>query len=1106
MMERRLLPNRLIPAFVLAAALVLIGGAWFYHAQEERLRQRAEGELATIAQWKVNEIERWRALHLANAQLIAESPYFLAGAARVIGHPGAKVDETMLAWMRSLRDHHGYRDVFLVDAGGSVRLRLGQGPARLSGAMTATMASAQQQGKVVLSLLHRGAEYAEPHLDLVVPLFRGKVMQGQAFAFLVLRIDARDDLYKMLRSSPTSGQTSETLLVQRDGDDVLFLNDLRHQKDTALKLRIPLTRKDVPAVMAVLGQEGVVEGLDYRGVEVVSVLMAVPDSPWFMVTKVDKAEVFSQWRFRSLLIIALMLGTIALLAVFVGLLWQRREKSHYRSLFREEEGHRIILMSIGDGVITTDTEGRVTMLNPVAEALTGWRRDEALARPVEEVFLIVNEETRQAVENPVRRVLLDGFVVGLANHSVLIGRDGRECPVADSGAPIRETDGTLTGVVLVFRDQTAERAAQRKLRESEAWFRTTFYSIGDGVITTDETGSVRQMNPVAEKLTGWHETEAKGRPIEAVFHIVNEETRTIVANPVARVLKEGTIVGLANHTLLIARDGAERPIADAGSPIRGEDGGISGVALIFRDQTDARAAEEALKKSEERFRLTFLTSPDAICINRLEDGLYEDINAGFTEATGYTRDDVIGRTSREIGIWNHQAERRELVRVLKEKGYCKRLEADFMCKDGSVKRAVMSARVILFKDVPHIISITRDVTERRQAEEKRRDLEERLQRAEKMEALGILAGGVAHDLNNVLGVLVGYAELLLYDIGPGSPLRVRTEKIMNAGERAAAIVQDLLTLARRGIHAKEVVNLNTIVAGQLKTLEFMRLASLYPRVQVATALEPDLLNVLGSDVHLGKILMNLVFNAAEAMPCGGALTISTANCYLDRPVRGYDEVSQGDYVVLSVSDTGEGILPEDIKRIFEPFYTKKTMGKSGTGLGLAVVWGAVKDHDGYINVQSREGEGTTFAIYLPVSREETASSLPVPVSAYKGEGEAILVVDDVQEQRDLAVAMLEKLGYRAEAVASGEEALTYLKEKRVNLVVLDMIMDHGMDGLDTYRAILEIRPGQRAVIVSGFAETERVQKARELGAGPYVKKPYIRERIGMAIRGELDRR
>ncbi|MDA8125595.1 MAG: PAS domain S-box protein [Deltaproteobacteria bacterium] len=1105
-MEKRFIPKRLMLIFLLAAACVIGGGSWFYHAQEQRLLQKSEETLMAVAQLKLDEIVHWRALHLKNAALVVDNPYFLDAAAQIIRRPGPGNVDPKLLRLEHLLERQGYRDIFLVDNDGQIRRRLKKGPNRLSPALLAALEEAQRRESPLLTNLHRENPADTPHLHVVAPLSRWEEVQRQSFGALILRIDADDFLYRLLQSHPSSSLSSETLLVSREGDSVLFLNELRHRAGTALKLRIPLTQREVPAVMAVLGKEGIVGGRDYRGVPVLSVLKAVPDSPWFMIAKVDQAEVFSQWRFSAWLIIALIIGILAGLAAIVGLLWQRNEKGHYRDRLLKEEGHRITLMSIGDGVIATDREGRITMLNPVAETLTGWTQADARGKAVEEVFRIVNEETRLAVENPIRRVLQEGTIVGLANHTLLIARDGQERPIADSGAPIREAGGAITGTVLVFRDQTEERAARKRLDESEAWFRTTFYSIGDGVITTDAKGCVLQMNPVAESLTGWREAEAKGRPVGEIFTIVNEETRASVENPVHRVLEKGVIVGLANHTLLIARDGRERPIADAGSPIRDEEARIVGVALIFRDQTKERQAEADLRRSEERFRMTFQTSPDAININRLEDGMYEDINEGFTQLTGYTREETVGRTSLEQDIWCNPADREELVRGLKETGYYRRLRADFRCKDGSVKTAVMAARIIKFGEVPHIISITRDITEHLRDEERQRNLEERLQRAEKMEALGVLAGGVAHDLNNVLGILVGYSELLLSDIDPDSRTYGYTQNIMNSGERAAAIVQDLLTLARRGIHAKTTLDLNRIITDQLNTPECQKLSSLHPAVAVTTVLEPELLPVLGSDVHLGKILMNLLFNAVEAIPDAGAVTIETHNRYLDRPVPGYDEVQEGDYVVLSVSDTGEGIPAKDLKRIFEPFYTKKVMGRSGTGLGLAVVWGAVKDHQGYIHVQSGEGQGTTMSLYFPASREEMAQDLPVDPSEYMGSGEAILVVDDILEQRELAVSMLERLNYRVDAVASGEEALAYLREKPADIVVLDMIMEPGMDGLETYQGMLEIRPGQKAVIVSGFAETERVHRARELGAGPYVRKPYIRERIGMAIRGELDRR
>lgn len=438
---------------------------------------------------------------------------------------------------------------------------------------------------------------------------------------------------------------------------------------------------------------------------------------------------------------------------------------------------------------------------------------------------------------------------------------------------------------------------------------------------------------------------------------------------------------------------------------------------------------------------------------------------------------------------------------------------------------ILSLKKLPFQgDADTIILLITDITERVRAEDALRDYQnhlevlvqertadlkhanEKLQQVQKMEAIGIIAGGVAHDLNNVLGVIIGYAEMVLNDVSESSVNRPRLVNIMKGGERAAAIVQDLLTMARRGVPTTRVLNLNSIITDCRQSPDFEKLSDDHPSVQINIDLEQDLLNISGSSVHLGKTLFNLTLNACEAMPNGGILTIKTANQYLDKPIQGYDEIREGEHVVLFVSDTGEGIAATDLKHIFEPFYTKKVMGRSGTGLGLAVVWGTVKDHQGYLNVQSEEGKGSIFTLYFPVTREAiTAEHISVSLSEYLGNGESILVVDDVREQRDLAVEMLRLLNYRVASVACGEDAVAYMKEHEVDLLVLDMIMDPGMDGLDTYRSILEIHPKQRAIIVSGFSESDRVLAAKGLGMGAYVRKPYIKEKLGLAVKKELDR-
>jgi signal transduction histidine kinase len=400
--------------------------------------------------------------------------------------------------------------------------------------------------------------------------------------------------------------------------------------------------------------------------------------------------------------------------------------------------------------------------------------------------------------------------------------------------------------------------------------------------------------------------------------------------------------------------------------------------------------------------------------------------------------------------------------------------------------------------------LTQEIMERKRAEEDQQHLEIQLRKSQKMEAIGTLAGGVAHDLNNILSGVVSYPELLLMDVPEGSPLRQPLLTIQESGQKAAAIVQDLLTLARRGVSVTEVMNLNRLIEQYLNSPENHKILEYHPGVKVVTDLQAKIFNILGSPVHLSKTIMNLVSNAAEAMPSGGVINITTENRYIDHTIKGYDTVEEGDYVKLTVSDTGVGISPEDIDRIFEPFYTKKTMGRSGTGLGMAVVWGTAKDLNGYIDVQSELGEGTTFTLYFPITRKKLPEEKPeILADEYMGKGESILIVDDVKQQREIASSILKKMGYSVLSVPSGEEAVMYLQENSADLLVLDMIMNPGIDGLETYEKILKFHPQQKAIIASGFSESDQVKAAQKMGAGPYLKKPYSFEKIGLAVKAVL---
>jgi len=523
-------------------------------------------------------------------------------------------------------------------------------------------------------------------------------------------------------------------------------------------------------------------------------------------------------------------------------------------------------------------------------------------------------------------------------------------------------------------------------------------------------------------------------------------------------------------------------------------------------------AQEELKKrakmeidaTEERYRLTVETAPDSITINRMRDGCYLQVNEAFCRLSLYSREEALGKTPLDLDLFADPSDWHLLTKALSEKGELNGMELQYRRKDGALMDGLLSARPIRFDGQECLVVVVADISSGKKAEKEKAALESRLRQAQKMEALGTLAGGVAHDLNNILSGIVSYPELLLLDLEKGSPLRMPIMTIKDAGIRASKIVQDLLTLARRGVSIAEVVNLNNTISEYLQSPEYEKLRILYSSIRLEAELEENLDNIVGSPVHLSKCVMNLVSNAAEAVGEGGTISIRTENRYVEAGIMGNTDVQGAAYAVLIVSDNGIGIPPQDLPRIFEPFYTKKVMGRSGTGLGLAVVWGTVNDHKGYVDVQSSEGKGSTFTLYFPSTKEKAAiERSPRSIEEYSGKGESILVVDDVEGQRLIATGILSKLGYSVAAVSSGEEAVEYMKKNAADLLILDMIMEPGIDGLETYRRIIEFCPGQRAVIASGFSETDCVKEAQGLGAGQYIRKPYTMEKIGIAVRTEL---
>ncbi len=826
-------------------------------------------------------------------------------------------------------------------------------------------------------------------------------------------------------------------------------------------------------------------------------------------------------------------GAIANAQLFV------KEKQTQEALREAERKYRELVRYAPAAIYEGDFRtGRFISVNDALCEMIGYSREELLEM---KALDILDEESQGRYRHRMAQ-WLDGKEPERQVEYRVKTKDGRTRDGVFNVTFKTDENGKPLSAAVVAHDITERKQMENALRESEERFRQVAENVGDFIWEVDAEGLYRYTSPSVERILGYKPDELIGKKYfydlfvpevrkelqTAAFNVFAEK-QSFRAFPNPNVSKEGKVVHVETSGVpvldaagnLVGYRGADTDVTErkkAEEELRKYKEHLEGLVKertgqmevaneqLRTEVSERKRSEEKLKESEERFRLAFENANIGMCLVDLQGRLMK-VNHQMCEIFGYSQKELENMTVNNIAYPEDMNPSPTFIQqaVSGEADYAN-FEKRYLHRQGHIVWGQVSSSLVRdAKGVPqYFIAHVRDITEHKQAEVDRKNLEARIQRMEKMEALGTLAGGVAHDLNNILSGVVGYPDLILMQLPEDSPLREAILAIQRSGQRAAAAVQDLLTLARRGVVSMETLNLNDVISDYLKTPEQEKVQGFHPGVRLEVDLEEGLLPVKGSRTHLSKTVMNLLSNATEAISDKGTVTLSTRNKYLDRPIKGYDVVKDGDYVVLTVSDSGKGISAEDRRRIFEPFYTKKVMGRSGTGLGLAVVWGTVKDHNGYIDVQSEEGRGTIFALYFPVTREPFTYDQPPPLlKDYMGEGETILVVDDVREQCKLAEDMLSKLNYEVTSVSSGEEAVEYLKTRQVDLLVLDMIMDPGIDGFETYRRILETHPGQKAIIVSGFSETERVRQAQELGAGAYIRKPYVLEKIGLAVRQEL---
>mgnify|MGYP002638941143 FL=1 len=1113
----------LIISFAIIVPIVIIViGFIYFRSQVDLVRERKNTEFAAISKLKIDQLVQWQKERNGDVMSVSRSPLLTSAVERfLVNKNNNKLKETISKHLSIPQKEFGYEDIHLTTIKGEIIVSAGLQTDHFDSTTYKKIVEAVTSQSITWTNLYYSNDDNKLNFDIIAPIVNEK---DTTIAVLVFRIDPNEYLYPLIQSLPTPSRTSETVLVRKEGDSVVVLNELRHRQHTALRLKIPLTAKELPAVQSVLGYTGLWDGQDYRGVDVVAFIQKVPVLDWFMVTKIDKGELYADlYREGKFIIIRF---SLILLLVIAGLafIYSYRQRNIYKELWNASAEHSTTLQSIGDAVISTDKLGRIQFMNTVAEQLTGWGVSEAKGKNLLEVFEIINEETRLPIKSAVEKVIQAKKPIGLSNHTILISKDGREFSITECASPIKNKEGEIIGIVLAFKDQTEEMEAQRKIITSEERFRQIAENSQEWIWEVDSNGLYTYSNEIVEHLLGYHPEEIIGKKYLYDFFLPSE--REELKNVAFEVFKQRQpFRDYINR--ITTKNGGTVVVSTSAVPVLDDHGSLLGYRGADVNITDRLQVEEARKLEEVRLQTqlelrNMIDASQDILFDYMLEALTKSIQSQFAFIGTLDEGEAVMTIHKwstnamekcaiqnkqiqflisEAGLWGECVRRREPIIVNSyanaqdKKGTpdghvpIERFMAVPIFDGGKIVAvAVVANKACDYteSDTTALIRLTNmlwDILRRKWKEEELIEAKEHAEESDRLKSAFLC--NISHEIRTPMNGILGFAQLLREPDLTGEEQQQYLGIMEKSGARMLNIITAIVSISKIESGQMEISISDTNVNEQIEFVyNFFKPDVEQNGMQLITKKALPLKEaIIKSDREkIYSILISLVSNATKFTHSGSIEF-------------GYKKKDK--FLEFFVKDTGIGIADEKKGIIFERFRQgseSMTRNYEGAGLGLSIAKAYVEMLGGKIWVESELGKGSTFYFTIPYNAEAEKKAIPKePVLA--GDKDdiiknlKILIVED-DEASELFLSTALKMPEEAVFIAiNGIEAVEICRNNPdIDLVLMDMRMPE-MDG---YEATQQIREFNKDVIIiaqTAFGLSGDRQKAMDAGCTDYISKP-----------------